>query len=264
MVDLQRALVMKNSILCVIGISLSLGLLVNCDYFKKNSLSNVNSSASDTQKSEEKYKYSPFFPGKSPSWMSYQESLAASKFGRIIEVSRYWDEQQTEAQKKAADEFYNQVLDSLRKKGWFDVEQAYASGYRLYEDRDSTHYENSAFLFDGEVLNPEKPEYLMFYETTEGIKLVGAMFIIESLTEHGDQFGGPETTWHFHDYESGVCAPVNIPEHMVKEYKLSKEGCDSGYLLPRSTEMLHVWIADHPEGRFATNMAIDEGFILSE
>jgi hypothetical protein len=247
----------------VLALAINVFLLTQCNELDKKPVQRVNSDESTERVSESLYRYSPYFPGKQPTWMSYDNAIEASKFNRIVEVSKYRGTEQTEKQKLAADLFYQEVVESLRRQGWFDVEKASASGYLLDYERDSTHYENAQFLFDGEVLNPKKPEYLMFYETSQGIKLVGAMFIIESLTEHGEQFGGQETTWHFHDYGKGVCAPVDIPKHLVDKYKVSKQGCEKGYLMKRSTEMLHVWVVEHPEGRYATNMAIDESFILA-
>lgn len=206
--------------------------------------------------SAEREKFSPYFPSRSRQWMGYQEALNSPKFGRIIEVSKYHQgETQTSLEKNRADEFYLRTVESLKR--WDDVNVALAEGYVRDESQDFTHYANANFLFDGETLNPDKPEYLMFYDTPKGIKLVGAMFIVESLTGHGDQFGGLETVWHFHDYGEGVCAPIQVPKDLRDKYGISKGHCDQGYLVKRSTEMIHVWIIDHPEGRYATSMTID-------
>ena len=77
------------------------------------------------------------------------------------------------------------------------------------------------------------------------------MFYVQEALAHGPQVGGRLTNWHFHVWSKPRCFvrglhAVDIP---------NRHGdCKIGEPLSRSPEMLHVWLLDHPDGRFATTM----------
>lgn len=163
----------------------------------------------------------------------------------------------SEAQRRSADEFLARCARAAQEKGWYDFEKARADGYELvFEDR--THFANRAFLFDDTVLDPERPEILMYATSRKERRLVAFMFYARSAGEHGPQIGGPLTVWHYHTWPRRVCLergllPVGHPDE--------RGLCVVGEPADRSPEMVHAWLIDHPEGRFATTMAIPRSLL---
>lgn len=176
------------------------------------------------------------------------DAVAALGFG-MIELTQYPNQQPTEKQKQAAAKLVRDSIRSAKKHGWFDQKKAFADGYELMFE-DETHYINKAFVMDDQVLNPERPEFLMYYPTDKGMLLIGIMY---GVVARGPQIGGPLTLWHYHlghtsCYENGVF-PMASPNE--------KNECAKGIPLIKSPEMLHVWFFNHPDGRFATRMGLN-------
>lgn len=210
------------------------------------------------------YKYSPYMINKAQVWGSKDKAEAAPKFGGTIEVSQYVSQGRNDFQQQSADELYEKTLENVKAKGWFDINKAMEAGYVYEPEKDFTHYPNYNFLFDNEELNPEKPEYLMFYQTGKGKVLAGVMYMVEDLYAHGQQVGGQETVWHYHDYgEEGRCDTFfKLPPDHKYASQVDTEKCEEGFFVNRSPEMMHVWFVNHPEGRFATSMVIPESLLV--
>lgn len=169
----------------------------------------------------------------------------------MYELSQYPQQEATQAQKDIANKFIEESFEVVLRNGWLDIEQAFVDGYeKMFGD--PVHYVNKEYVFDGETLNLEKPEVLMYYKTRDGEHLMGIMFL--AIGERGPQIAGPLSEWHYHIdrkmcYEQGVL-PVD---------RITDDGeCGSGFQNIRSPEMLHVWFFDHPDGRFATTMWLAE------
>jgi len=114
---------------------------------------------------------------------------------------------------------------------------------------------NEEYLLDGRTLDPERPEYLMYYDTSRGKSLVGFMFYVSEIDERGEQIGGPLTVWHYHVWSRPHCF---AKRGLLAVGFAGPEGeCERGEPSFRSAEMLHVWLVDHPHGPFATRMRID-------
>lgn len=176
----------------------------------------------------------------------------------LIEVSRYHpDCEPTEDQVRAAEEFVVASYLEAVDRGWLDYEQSKRDGYVPYKPhlpRDN-HYINVEFANDSRILDPEYPEYLMYYDTPEGKKLVGFMYFVRSLEEQGPQFAGPLSVWHYHNSPEPGC----IYQMQMFASKQGPDGyyCEKGELANyQSPEMIHVWFVDHPEGPFATTMRL--------
>ncbi len=169
----------------------------------------------------------------------------------MYELTQYPNQQPTEAQKEAADRFIQDSIDAAMRNGWFSKEAGLRDGYEQMFG-DPVHFVNVDYVFDGETLNPEKPEVLMYYKTREGDFLMGVMFI--AVGQRGPQVAGPLSKWHYHIdrrmcYERGVL-PIGTRE--------VEGSCETGIHNIRSPEMLHVWFFDHTEGRFATKMGLTQ------
>ena len=115
--------------------------------------------------------------------------------------------------------------------------------------KDKEHYPSHEYLFDDKVLDPDRPEFLMYSDTPRGKLLVGYMFFTRTNEEKGPQPGGALTAWHYHPWQpQGRCLlkgllPVGRPD--------ASGQCAEGVLVMRSPEMMHVWFVDHPLGPFA-------------
>ena len=164
----------------------------------------------------------------------------------------------TAQQRQAAEDLVERSYESAERNGWFDEANGRADGYAPMYDS-LTHFVNEEYVLDGAALDPERPEFLMYYSTPMGTKLVGYMFLANEPLARGPQTGGPLTVWHHHVFSRDYCflrglIPVGEPENGE---------CARGIALQRSPEMIHVWLLDHPAGRFASQMSIDRDALMS-
>ena len=168
-----------------------------------------------------------------------------------IEVTQHPGESgASDAQLRAADDLVQRSFASAREHGWYDIEKARGDGFAvLFGDR--MHYANEAFVTDDRFLDPDRPELLLYYDTPEGMRLAGFMYLTRSLDAHGLQVGGPLTVWHFHVWPGPYCMLSGLL--VIGEPGVDSR-CARGFPNDRSPEMLHVWLLDHPEGSFATAM----------
>jgi uncharacterized membrane protein len=157
----------------------------------------------------------------------------------------------TPEQRSWAEDFARRSREAAERNGWFDFEKAKADGF-IAQQKAPGHYPNREFLFDDRILDPDRPEYLMYRETPRGKLLMGYMFFTRTLDERGPDLGGPLAMWHAHPWgpdgrclENGIF-PVSMPDENGE--------CPGGTLAMRSPEMLHVWFVDHPLGPFAAAM----------
>ena len=131
-----------------------------------------------------------------------------------------------------------------------------ADSFELLPD-DDLHYFNEEFLLDDAVLDPERPEFLMYYPTQDGMALTGLMFFTRSSdSEHGPQIGGPLTVWHYHMYSHPRCF-----RHGIVAIGMLWDLKECAQASHRTPEMLHVWLVDHPSGPFATQMYIEPSLL---
>src|SRR5262249_31186813 len=137
--------------------------------------------------------------------------------------------------------------ESATRKRWFDFDKAAADGFVLSS---KSHYVNEEYVFDDAILDPERPEFLMFYDTPEGKKFTGYMFLINNTLARGPQIGGPLTLWHYHIFSDDLCFEGGLI--IVAQPENGK--CARGAPQRRSPEMLHVWLIDHPDGPFSPQM----------
>ena len=160
--------------------------------------------------------------------VSYERKLAAEPSGRAVssagekEDHTHCTEHPTPQQQEEADKL---ALDT--KAGVAEYEDpsvAKAEGYRPGSPswRPITHYFNPAYQRDGEVLDPDRPEALVYANTSKGTVLLGAMYLAPEPGDSGPQIGGCLTQWHAHSLR--------------------------GWETP---EMMHVWTVNIPGGPFS-------------
>jgi uncharacterized membrane protein len=163
-------------------------------------------------------------------------------------------EHPTAEQQQWADDFHKRSLAAALKHGWFDIENALAQGFEV--DRiNANHFPNQQYMFDDVILDPERPEWLVYDQTPNGRVLMALMFFTRSLEEAGPTLGGPLAQWHYHPYDDVRCAIKGL-------WTVSKADangqCVEGIPVTRTPEMFHVWFIDHPLGRFTEMKIVPE------
>jgi hypothetical protein len=135
---------------------------------------------------------------------------------------------------------------------WRDPEAAAAAGFR-FRDEDGTgpgrrvrflHVPNPAWRADGRVLDPARPETLVYWDRPgDRLALVGVMYTA-ARGRSGPTVGGPITRWH--DHES-----CRDPATGAKLGRPAGGACPEGQVYRRSGEMMHVWFTGDLATAFA-------------
>lgn len=120
------------------------------------------------------------------------------------------------------------------------------------------HLINPAHLEDDVVLDPHRPESLVFRITPEGKTLIGIMYMTKR-GDHGPQVGGILTRWHYHPTVLFCMDSVGVPRTPLLDGQ-----CGPGHFRGPSSEMLHVWLVDNPGGVFAHMMSAAGGAVPAE
>jgi hypothetical protein len=125
-----------------------------------------------------------------------------------------------------------------------DSQKAWAAGFRPggATNMPSTHWMNQANVDAGYVLDPRRPQGLVYANTMHGPVLLGAMFQMKKLGQFGPDPGGPLTAWHQHE---NICfAPFGLEFSLMAPFAI----CPLGAINVSAPPMLHVWIVDNPKG----------------
>jgi hypothetical protein len=134
----------------------------------------------------------------------------------------------TAAQKARADKLVRDTRAGLA--AYRDSFQATLQGYTAYlvPANWTYHYINYPRITDSEVLNPQRPEAILYAMTDNGYLPISALYMMPKVGMHGPAIGGCLTQWHKHD-------AVYAKEPWAAE----------------SREMLHVFIVPMRGGPFA-------------
>lgn len=158
------------------------------------------------------------------------------------------DDEWTSKQEQEANELIEKTREAAEKNGWFDYDKAAADGFHPMMGI-SDHYVHDEFANDGRILDPERPEFLMYSETPEGMVLTGVMYVMPGIGLRGPQIGGAQTIWHYHImpaacYVNGIA--VEVPD--------AQGNCSRGVRSEMSPEMVHVWFIERKNGPFSSAM----------
>jgi hypothetical protein len=129
------------------------------------------------------------------------------------------------------------------------LDDAIAAGFALPAQQEGTdvHMENKKFKSDGRVLDPERPETLVYAISGGRATLLGVVFVMEKAGVPAPQPGGPITRWHAHN----ICLTALPPGFGI----VSPFGSCPAFSINLTTpEMMHVWIVDNPGGAFAEGL----------
>jgi hypothetical protein len=109
------------------------------------------------------------------------------------------------------------------------------------------HFENKANA--NAVLDPNRPQALVYAQTKHGLQLIGAMYQMPRAGQWGPDPGGPLTQWHQHE---GICFS---PFGFEFAFETPFWTCPVGSTGITTPPMLHVWIIDNgKEGPFAADL----------
>jgi hypothetical protein len=142
---------------------------------------------------------------------------------------------------------------TLPARGWYPIGDA-ITGFE--------HYINWPLIDDGDILNPEKPESIVFQVGPGGQRtLVAAMFITprDVTVEDPPDFGGALVQWHAHDNLCYGGVPNQLRIMAVVEYP---QPCPGSTFRDHLSPMIHVWIVPHECGPFAS-LEGDGGGVLA-
>jgi hypothetical protein len=138
-----------------------------------------------------------------------------------------------------------------------DPEVAVADGFVSIGDgvTGAEHYVNWTYLNDGHLLDPSRPESLVYDTTVSPKKLVSAMFMLDPGTtlDTAPDIGGALTQWHVHD---NLCFDGGRVVGLTTGSGECSFG-SKGEALP----MIHVWIEPHPCGPFAALEGVAAGSV---
>ena len=99
------------------------------------------------------------------------------------------------------------------------------------------------------LVDPTRPQALVYAQTRHGLQLIGAMFQMPRAGQWGPDPGGPLTQWHQHE---GICfSPFGIEFSFETPFWT----CPVGSTSITTPPMLHVWIIDNGKnGPFAADL----------
>jgi hypothetical protein len=153
----------------------------------------------------------------------------------------------TPQQEAAAAKLVSDLKTDLAK--YADLDVALKAGYKLPAAAEGmeVHLENAAYKKDGRVLDPTRPETLVYAISGGRAALLGALFVMEKAGTPGPAIGGPITHWHAHN----VCVTAIPPGFgLVNPFG----GCTALSVNITTPEMMHVWVVDSPAGPFADGL----------
>lgn len=208
--------------------------------------------------------------GEKPNW-SLESIKEIEKYANktkdpnvMVEVTKYPNQEPTESQVKEAWKFYNQSFENAKDEGWFSKDKGLNSGYFNWKG-DLFHYPHENYTNQDNGLNPQEPEFLMYYPDPNNDSreiLAGVMFQTNTLEDHGKQIGGPITTWHYHYHDPKICLDYWGPVSNVEIETDDGEKCpEDTKIKDRTYEMLHVWFVEHPRSQFASEMFLEKEIV---
>ena len=147
----------------------------------------------------------------------------------------------TPQQVAAAAQLYSDTRSAILP--YEDWHEAWAAGYRPGGNLGgSTHWMNQRNVDAGYVMDPHRPQGLVYANTKHGPVLIGAMFQMKHIGQFGPDPGGPLTAWHQHE---NICvSPIFLEFSLMTPFAT----CPLGAIDISVSPMLHVWIVDNPKG----------------
>jgi hypothetical protein len=145
----------------------------------------------------------------------------------------------------------------LRLPKFSDYRVAEQHGFQSIGDgfTGDEHFINTSYFDDGHILDPDRPESLVYNTRNGGRQLEAAMFMLKPGDSFDDipDIGGPLTQWHIHN---NLC--FTTTGH-VAGLTNGEGGCTPPLVHGPLTPMMHVWIEKNPCGPFAALEGVGAG-----
>jgi hypothetical protein len=153
------------------------------------------------------------------------------------------------------------IEDTIRDlKRFRTPEQAFAAGYRSIGDAvtGDEHYVNWSYANDGHILDPARPESVVYERIDGKQQAVAAMYGMPFGSTFADvpDVGGALTQWHVH---GDLCLTDNPQQRVVAGLTSLNGQCPPGTSKAGNTPMLHVWTRPNPCGPFAALEGVGAG-----
>jgi hypothetical protein len=164
----------------------------------------------------------------------------------------------TPAEQHRAETLVRRTIVDLRRFEY--PSEAVAAGYRSIGDgaTGDEHFINWADVNDGHILDPMRPESLV-YEVRDGRQeIAAAMYMLPFGSRFSDvpDVGGTLTQWHVHQ---DLCL-TNSPDDKTLSGFVGVNGtCPAGSSKAGNTPMLHVWVVPNACGPFASLEGVGAG-----
>ncbi len=140
---------------------------------------------------------------------------------------------------------------------WSDPEYALANGFFSIGDggTGTEHFLNREFMDDGVMLDPTRPESLVWDVVNGERTLSAAMYMTTPGMTLDDvpEFGGALTQWHIHD---NLCFN---DQGQVRGLTDGEGNCAPPLVKGEERPMIHVWIRPHDCGPFAALEGVGGG-----
>jgi hypothetical protein len=155
----------------------------------------------------------------------------------------------TPVEQRRAETLIRRTIANLRR--YASPAAAYAAGYRSIGDHvDAEHYVKWSYTDDGHILDPSRPESIVYQYRDGKQQAVAAMYQLPFGSSFADvpDVGGPLTQWHVH---ANLCLSDDPQQKILTGFTEIHGSCPPGTSKASNTPMLHVWIVPTPCGPFA-------------
>ena len=147
---------------------------------------------------------------------------------------------------------------------WKTPAQAEAAGYRSIGDAvtGDEHYVNWSYVDDGHILDPKRPESLVYEWRNGRQSVVAAMYMLPFGSNFADvpDVGGGLTQWHVH---ADLCLTDDPTQKFVAGFAALNGPCPAGTTKAGDQPMLHVWRVPNPCGPFAALEGVGAGQVAT-
>jgi hypothetical protein len=166
----------------------------------------------------------------------------------------------TQAELTRADHLLDTTIADLPQ--WNTPDKAQAAGYRSIGDSvtGDEHYVNWSYVDDGHILDPKRPESLVYEYRGGKQRVVAAMYMLPwgSSFANVPDVGGGLTQWHVHN---DLCLTDDPQQKFVVGFASLGQPCRPGTSKAGNTPMLHVWIVPNQCGPFSALDGVGAGQI---
>jgi hypothetical protein len=164
----------------------------------------------------------------------------------------------TPAEQHRAEQLLRATIVDLRK--FPTPAQAIAAGYRSIGDSltGDEHYVKWSDVDDGHILDPTRPESLVYENRNGTQQIAAAMYMLPFGSRFTDapDVGGALTQWHVHE---DLCLTDNATQKTLAGFVAVNGQCAPGSSKAGAMPMLHVWVVPNPCGPFAALEGVGAG-----